>query len=398
MPYHRLGVIPPKRHTQFRKPDGSLYTEELFGEEGFVGCSSLLYHQFPPTRVKGYHALGSAQPEEWRLEDHRHHHFKTKPLPQSGDPVGGRKTLMFNGDCAISVVNATTPMTYFYKNTEADEVLFVHHGTGTLETMFGTLPYEEGDYLVIPRGVIYRVVPASDTLRMLVIEGFNGSIQPPKRYRNGYGQLIESSPFCERDFRLPMELPDYNGVRGAAAISNATSADAPTHEVRIKVNNQIMAYEYDYHPLDVVGWDGYLFPYAFNIRDFEPITYRIHGPPPTHQTFEGPGFVICSFVPRKLDYHPLSMPAPYAHSNIDSDEMMYYVNGNYAARKNIEEGSITLHPRGIPHGPQPGAAEASIGKEYTDELVVMVDTFRPLRLASDARDLDDASYPMSWTV
>jgi len=380
--YHRVGQIPHKRHTQFRKPDGSLYTEELFGEEGFVGCSSLLYHNFPPTRVSGFRSLGKTRPQEWQPEVYRHHHFKTKSLSHGGDPISGRRVLMFNTDVAIGVVNASEPMNYFFRNAEADEVLFVHHGTGTLETIFGLLPYQEGDYLVIPRGTTYRIVAATAETRMLTIEGFQSSIVPPKRYRNNYGQMLESSPFCERDFRLPTELPQHT-ERG-------------DYEVHIKVNGELLAYQYDFHPLDVVGWDGYLYPYAFNISDFEPITYRIHGPPPTHQTFEGPGFVICSFVPRKLDYHPDSVPAPYAHSNIDSDEMMYYVNGNYSARKNIEESSITLHPRGIAHGPQPGAVEASLGKESTDELVVMVDTFRPLLLTVDAQTYDDAAYPFSW--
>ncbi|MBA3823824.1 MAG: homogentisate 1,2-dioxygenase [Ktedonobacterales bacterium] len=382
MSYHRLGQVPPKRHTQFRQPDGSLYTEELFGEEGFVGMASLLYHQFPPTRVSGFKSLGRIEHKVWQQEDHRHHHFKTHPLPKEGDPVGGRKVLMFNSDLTIGLVRPSEKMEYFYRNAMADEMLFVHNGQGMLETTFGTVPYEEGDYLIIPRGTTYRVSPLTEETRMLTVEAFGGSILPPKRYRNNFGQLLESSPYCERDFRVPMELPQHE-ERGQ-------------FEVRIKVNDELMAYQYDFHPLDVVGWDGYLYPYAFNIRDFEPITYRIHGPPPTHQTFEAPNFVVCSFVPRKLDYHPLSVPAPYAHSNIDSDEMMYYVNGNYSARKNIEEGSITLHPRGIAHGPQPGAAEASIGKDYTDELVVMVDTFRPLLYTETARDLDDASYPMSW--
>jgi homogentisate 1,2-dioxygenase len=385
--YYRLGQVPHKRHTQFRKPDGTLYTEELFGEEGFVGMASLLYHQFPPTRVSGFESLGKIQHEVWEQANHRHHHFKTKPLPKEGDPVGGRKVLMFNGDLTIGLVRPSEPMEYFYRNAMADEMLFVHHGQGQLETTFGMLPYEEGDYLIIPRGTTYRVMPMTDETRMLTVEAFGGSILPPKRYRNNFGQLLESSPYCERDFRQPTELPNNNP---------SGKAGEGRWEVRIKVNDELMAYYYDFHPLDVVGWDGYNYPFAFNIADFEPITYRIHGPPPTHQTFEAPNFVVCSFVPRKLDYHPLSVPAPYAHSNIDSDEMMYYVNGNYSARKNIEEGSITLHPRGIAHGPQPGAAEASLGKESTDELVVMIDTFRPLRYTTAARDLDDDTYPMSW--
>lgn len=385
--YYRLGQVPHKRHTQFRKPDGTLYTEELFGEEGFVGMASLLYHQFPPTRVSGFESLGKIKHEVWEQDAHRHHHFKTKALPKEGDPVGGRKVLMFNHDLTIGLVRPSEPMEYFYRNSMADEMLFVHHGQGQLETTFGLLPYEEGDYLIIPRGTTYRVVPMTDETRMLTVEAFGGSIVPPKRYRNNFGQLLESSPFCERDFRQPTELPNNNpsGKTGEGR-----------WEVRIKVNDELMAYYYDFHPLDVVGWDGYNYPFAFNIADFEPITYRVHGPPPTHQTFEAPNFVVCSFVPRKLDYHPLSVPAPYAHSNIDSDEMMYYVNGNYAARKGIEEASITLHPRGIAHGPQPGATEASLGKETTDELVVMIDTFRPLLYTTAARDLDDDTYPMSW--
>jgi homogentisate 1,2-dioxygenase len=382
--YHRLGQIPPKRHTQFRQPDGSLYAEELFGEEGFVGCSSLLYHRFQPTSVSGFQSLGAIRPYAWIPEAHRHHHFRTGLIANGGDPVAGRRVLMMNNDIWIGVACPTESMNYFYRNADADELLFIHHGKGNMETIFGVLPYEEGDYLVIPRGTIYRIVPSTGETRMLTIEAFGGSILPPKRYRNNFGQLLESSPYCERDFRLPLELPQHE-ERG-------------DYEVRIKVNGELMAYQYDFHPMDVVGWDGYLYPYAFNIRDFEPITYRIHGPPPTHQTFEGPNFVVCSFVPRKLDYHPLSLPAPYVHSNIDSDEMMYYVNGNYSARKNIEEASITLHPRGIAHGPQPGAAEASIGKESTDELVVMVDTFHPLDLTEDARELDDAAYPLSWKI
>jgi homogentisate 1,2-dioxygenase len=380
--YHRLGQIPPKRHTQFRKPDGTLYTEELFGEEGFVGMSSLLYHAFPPTRVSGFASLGKVEHRIWEQETHRHHHLKTGQLPKSGDPVSGRQVLMLNGDLTIGIARPAEPMDYFYRNAMADELLFVHHGKGQLETIFGLLPYEEGDYLVIPRGAIYRVQAMTDETRMLTVEAFGGSILPPHRYRNNFGQMLESSPFCERDFRLPMELPRHE-ERG-------------DFEVRIKVNDELMAYKYDFHPLDVVGWDGFMYPYAFNIRDFEPITYRIHGPPPTHQTFEAPNFVVCSFVPRKLDYHPLSVPAPYAHSNIDSDEMMYYVNGNYTARKNIEEGSVTMHPRGIAHGPQPGAVEASLGRDATDELVVMIDTFRPLLYTEAARAIDDASYPMSW--
>ncbi len=380
--YHHLGSIPHKRHTMHKKPDGTLYSEELFGEEGFTGLSSLLYHIQPPTRVSSFASLGKIETPVWQIAEHRHHHFKTKSLPKGGDAVSGRNILMFNDEVAIGTALVSDPMTYFYRNADADELLFIHSGKGVVESIFGLLPFSDGDYVNIPRGATYRIQLMSPELRMLTVEAFHGSIQPPRRYKNEYGQLLESSPFCERDLRQPMELETHD--------------EHGSFEVRIKVNGQTMAYEYDYHPLDVVGWDGYLYPYALSIHDFEPITYRVHGPPPTHQTFEGPGFVVCSFVPRKLDYHPLAVPAPYAHSNIDSDEMMYYVNGNYTARKNIEEGSITLHPRGLAHGPQPGAAEASLGKEYSDELVVMVDTFRPLQYTEYARQCDDATYPMSW--
>ena len=381
--YRQLGQLPQKRHTQFRKPDGSLYSEELFGEEGFSGCFSLLYHQYPPTRVSAIERYGCVERDEWPQETHRHHHLRTGKLEPGGDPISGRRLLMYNNDCAISVAEPTEQMDYFYRNAMGDEVVFVHTGEGALETTFGTLPYREGDYLVIPRGTTWRAQPGSgDRQRFLIVEGFGGPIQPPKRYRNEFGQLLEHAPYSERDLRVPTELPIHD-ERGE-------------YRVRIKVNGEVMTYTFDYHPLDLVGWDGYLYPYAFNIADFEPITGRVHQPPPVHQTFEGPMFVLCSFCPRKLDYHPQAVPIPYNHSNIDSDEMMYYVAGNYAARKGIEVASITLHPRGIPHGPQPGTVEKSLGAERTDELAVMVDTFRPLKLARDAEGIDDPKYPFSW--
>ncbi len=380
--YVRLGEVPHKRHTQFRAPDGSLYSEELFGEEGFSGVYSLLYHQHPPTRVTGIARYGTVARDEWPQDVHRHHHFKTHDIEPGGDPIEGRRLLMYNGDCAISVARPTQRMPYYYRNAMGDEVLFIHEGSGTLETIFGVLPYGEGDYLVIPRGTTWRMVPSDGAQRFLVIEAFGGPIQPPKRYRNEFGQLLEHSPYCERDLRAPAELPRHE-ERGE-------------YDVRVKVNGDVMIYTFDFHPLDLVGWDGYLYPYAFNISDFEPITGRVHQPPPVHQTFEGPNFVVCSFCPRKLDYHPQSVPVPYNHSNIDSDEMIYYVSGNFGSRRGIEVSSITLHPRGIPHGPHPGTVEKSLGAERTEELAVMVDTFRPLKLAEDAERLDDPSYPFSW--
>jgi homogentisate 1,2-dioxygenase len=382
--YQRLGAVPHKRHTQFRAPDGRLYAEELFGEEGFSGMYSLLYHRFPPTRVSKIARAGAVCQQEWPQEQHRHHHLKTADIAPGGDAITGRRLMFYNADCAISVARPTDEMDYFYRNAMGDELLFVHEGAGALETTFGTLPYTAGDYLVIPRGTTWRAHPSAGAAhRLLVVEAFgHQGIVPPRRYRNEYGQLLEHSPYCERDLRPPAELPVHD-ERGE-------------YHVRVKVNGALMTYTFDFHPLDLVGWDGYLYPYAFSIHDFEPITGRVHQPPPVHQTFEGPNFVVCSFCPRKLDYHPQAVPIPYNHSNIDSDEMIYYVSGDFSSRRGIEVSSITLHPRGIPHGPHPGTVEKALGAERTEELAVMVDTFRPLTLAAEAEPLDDAHYPYSW--
>ena len=289
--------------------------------------------------------------------------------------------MLVNDDISIGLCRPDEPMEYFYKNADGDDLLFVHEGQGRLETMFGTLPYHEGDYLIIPRGTIYRMVAASPMTKFLVMDSAS-QIQPPKRYRNDYGQLLEHAPYCERDIRVPETL-DYHDEAGEWA-------------VRIKARGRLTAYHYDFHPLDVVGWDGYLYPWALNIADFEPITGSLHQPPPVHQTFSGHNFVVCSFVPRMLDYHPDAIAVPYNHSNLDSDELLYYVNGNFASRRGIEKGSMTLHPSGIPHGPQPGAVEASLGAKRTEELAVMVDTFRPLKMTEAALGLEDNNYPFSW--
>ncbi|MDQ2716009.1 MAG: homogentisate 1,2-dioxygenase [Chloroflexota bacterium] len=381
--YHRLGQLPPKRHTQFRKPDGTLYAEELFGTEGFSGNYSILYYTSPPTRVKKVEKFKDVRIEEWLQEAQCHHHLKTAEIPHGGDAVLGRQPLLFNNDVVLSVARPTEEMNYFYRNGECDEVYFVHDGHGVLETNFGLLPYHEGDYIVIPRGTTFRFDLAADSpdTRFLVIEA-HGTIEPPHRYINKNGQLLEHAPYYERDIRRPEEL--------------VTHTERGEFEVRLKVGNTISSYWYDHHPLNVVGWDGYEYPWIFNIADFEPITGRIHQPPPVHQTFQGPNFVVCSFVPRKLDYHPLSIPVPYNHSNIDSDEVLYYVSGNFGSRRGIERSSFTLHPRGIPHGPHPGTVEKSLGAESTDELAVMVDTFYPLKLTAQARSFDDPAYPYSW--
>ena len=383
--YHRLGQIPPKRHTQFRKPDGTLYSEELFGTEGFSGNYSNIYYTYPPTRVKKVEKYANVRAlcEEWDPQVQRHHHLKTANLARGGDAVLGTQPLMFNKDVIIGISLPDQPMNYFYRDGDSDLVYFVHDGHGTLESNFGLLPYHEGDYILIPRGTTFRFDIPSDSpnTRLLTVEA-RGAIEPPRRYLNKYGQLLEHSPFCERDIRRPEEL--------------VTHTEKGEFEVRVKVGTVISSYWYDFHPINTVGWDGCEYPWIFNIADFEPITGRIHQPPPIHQNFEGPNFVICSFVPRKLDYHPLSIPVPYNHSNIDSDEMLYYVNGNFGSRKGIERSSISLHPRGIPHGPHPGAVEKSLGAERTEELAVMIDTFYPLKYTTIAEAIDDPAYPHSW--
>ena len=384
--YHRLGQIPHKRHTQFRQPDGSLYREQVMGTKGFSGNQSILYHHHAPTAILEVEDLGPATipfEEEGAL---RHRHFRTGGVEPGGDPLTGRRYILANHDVRIAVCKPTEEQRYFYRNGEGDEILFVHEGEGVLETIFGNVPYRRGDYLYVPIGCTWRLRPAGarsggDT-RLLVIET-TGEITTPRRYRNEHGQLLEHSPFSERDFRVPLQL-EPRDERGE-------------FEVHVRARGRITKHILDHHPLDVVGWDGYLYPYAFNIEDFEPITGRIHQPPPVHQTFQGPNFVLCSFVPRLFDYHPQGIPAPYNHSNVESDEMLYYVEGNFMSRKGIEEASITLHPAGLPHGPHPGTAEASIGKEKTDELAVMVDTFKPLYITQEALTIEDPNYPYSWT-
>ena len=379
--YHRVGDIPHKRHTQFRRADGSLFREQVMGTKGFSGVESILYHHYQPTAIVQVEDLGAAEVVLEAPGALRHRHFKTAAVPTGGDVVTGRQYLLANNDVAIAVCRPTEAQTYFYRNGQGDELLFVHEGEGRLETSFGTLPYRRGDYLYLPIGCTYRLLPAGET-RLLVIET-TGEITTPKRYRNEHGQLLEHAPFCERDFRIPQQL-DTHDEKGSFA-------------VHVRARGRMTKHVLDHHPLDVVGWDGYLYPFAFNIEDFEPITGSIHQPPPVHQTFQGPNFVVCSFVPRMFDYHPLSIPAPYNHSNVESDELLYYVEGNFMSRRGVEQASITLHPAGMPHGPHPGTMEASIGKERTEELAVMVDTFRPLYTTQTALRYEDPRYMYSWT-
>jgi homogentisate 1,2-dioxygenase len=342
---------------------------------------STMYHANQPTEVESWEDRGSVKPRYHDESALHHRHLRTKKLPPCGDAVSGRIALMGNQDVIWSQVVVAEQMDTFYKNADGDECLFIHDGSGVLESMFGNIVFRPGDYLVIPRGTIYRLVFDTLPVRMIAIVGF-GSIEIPKRYRNEYGQLLEHSPYTERDIRAPEEL--------------ITHTERSHNSVLIRARNHLTLYHYPYHPFDVVGWDGYVFPFAFNINDFSPITGKLHMPPPIHQTFAGPGFVVCSFCPRMLDYHPDAIVVPYNHSNVDSDEVMYYVNNKYGARKGIEEGSITLHPLGIPHGPQPGTAEASIGATKTEEMAVMVDTFHPFKLTGEALQIEDSEYWKSW--
>lgn len=380
--YHTLGKIPHKRHTTFRKEDGSLHYEQLFGTIGFDGMSSLMYHLHRPTQVKEAGQSTDVRPVaavQYNIKSRLLKGFDIRPEP---DFLESRKTILFNKDVHISLAAPKESLKdYFYKNADADELLFIHKGSGTLKTLLGEIPFEYGDYLLIPRGMIYQIVFDGADNRLLIAESYH-PIYTPKRYRNWFGQHLENSPFCERDFKLPRNLQTHD--------------QKGDFLMKVKKEGQLHQLVYATHPFDVVGWDGYNYPYGFSIHDFEPITGRVHQPPPVHQTFETGAFVVCSFCPRLYDYHPQAIPAPYNHSNIDSDEVLYYVDGDFMSRKNIEKGFISLHPAGIPHGPHPGTYEASIGKTRTEELAVMIDTFRPLQLTQTALDIDDGKYYKSW--
>ncbi|MEM7756309.1 MAG: homogentisate 1,2-dioxygenase [Planctomycetota bacterium] len=408
MPYYTtLGNIPKKRHVQFRRPDGALYSEELFGTEGFVGPTSTLYHIHPPTQVSGWEAMYSTKPEYVEQSVMRMRHVKTTAMKPHGDPVTGRVVLFGNADVEMSCCVPAQQMSYHFKNGQGDECLFVHYGSGTVYSMFGTLKFGPKDYIVMPKGVIYQMVfnerpddgsdnddfagyPKAEMPfgKFVGFETANGShILPPPRYISKQtSQFLEHAPYCERDLTVPFEDADHP----------LAYDERGEYEVRIKARDCVHKYTYSYHPLDVVGWDGCYYPYTFNIDDFAPIVGKLHMPPPIHQTFEGHNFVICSFCPRVLDFHPDAIPIPYNHSNVDSDEILYYVEGNYKARRGIESQSISVHPQGIPHGPHPGTVEKSLGKTYTDELAVMCDTFRPMFPTKAALELDDPQYPESW--
>lgn len=380
--YCTLGNIPHKRHTQFRKEDGSLYSEQLFSTEGFSSDSSLLYHTHPPTQIIHTDKPVDVAPEIAEEKMLKHRSFEGFQIKPESDYLKSRKPVLVNNDCVISLAAPTESMKeYFFKNADSDEVIFIHEGNGKLKTQYGELVFSSGDYLVIQRGCIYQISFETNKNRLLIIES-HSPVRYPQKYLSAWGQLLEQSPYCERDIRTPQNLQ--------------TIDEEGDFLILTKKNAMMYGIHYLHHPFDVVGWDGYCYPYAFSIHDFEPITGRVHQPPPVHLTFEARNFVICSFVPRLYDYHPDSIPAPYNHSNIDSDEVLYYVDGDFMSRKHVTRGMITLHPGGIPHGPHPGTVEKSIGKKKTDELAVMIDTFHPLKLTKAALDIEDPDYVMSW--
>ncbi|MGV0940830.1 homogentisate 1,2-dioxygenase [Empedobacter sp. ULE_I140] len=380
--YHHLGEFPQKRHTVFRKPNGELYAEELVSTHGFSSTYSNVYHCYPPTLVKGISEPYSVEPKIARAKHLKHTSLKGFKVKPTKDYLESRVPVLVNNDLHISLAAPQESMIdYFYKNSMADEIIFIHEGSGVLKTGYGQIEFEYGDYLVIPRGIIYQLHFNDSNNRLFITESFS-PVETPRRYRNHFGQLMEHSPFCERDIKRPQNLE--------------TNDEHGDFKIMIKKEGLIYPYVYGTHPFDFVGWDGYHYPWAFSIHNFEPITGRIHQPPPVHQTFEGAGFVICSFVPRLFDYHPNAIPAPYNHSNVDSDEILYYVDGDFMSRKSVEKGQITLHPAGIPHGPHPGTVEKSIGTKETHELAVMIDPFRPLMLTEQALEIEDPDYYKSW--
>ncbi len=380
MRYVTLGSVPPKRHAQART-NGRLLVEEVMGYEGFSGNESILYHLGSPCRIAEVGLLTPLPYDEWVPEAHIHRLADANTVPAGGDPISGRQLLMWNRELEVSIAKPTDQADAFYRNGEGDEVIYVHHGGGVLRTVFGRVPFGAKDYLVIPRGTTHTF-ELDDSEQFWLCFHTPGELETPNRYRNRYGQLLEHAPFSQRDFRAPAELESYD--------------EAGEYQLAVRVRGSLQRFTLDRHPFDVVGWDGYVWPYAFSALDFEPRTGRFHLPPPTHQTFQGQGFVICTFAPRLLDWDPDAVPLPYHHSNIQSEEVMFYADGDYAARAGVDAGCITLHPSGLPHGPQPGAVERSLGATRTDELAIMWDTFSPLRLSTLWRELDKPGYAYSW--
>jgi homogentisate 1,2-dioxygenase len=381
MRYAQLGSVPPKRHSQFRT-NGALLVEEVMGYEGFSGNESILYHTGSPCRIAEVGPLAPLDRERWTPEAHVHRLADLRGVEPGGDPVSGRRALMFIRDLEVSVCKPLEPLEGFYRNGVGDEVIYVHRGGGVLRTVFGRVPFRERDYVVIPRGTTVTWELEAGSEQFWLVFHTPGEIETPARYRNRYGQLLEHAPYSQRDFRAPVELETYD--------------EPGSWPLRVRVREGVQEFVLDRHPFDVVGWDGYVWPYAFNAMDFEPRAGRFHLPPPTHQTFQGQGFVLCTFAPRPLDFDPEAVPLPYHHSNIQSEEVMFYADGDYKARKGVEVGCVTLHPSGLPHGPQPGAVERALGAKRTDELAVMWDTFSPLGLTPLWKQTDKPEYAFSW--
>ncbi len=381
MPYYQKnGIIPPKRHTVFRNSENDgIYFEELISRQGFSDIYSNVYHLRMPTKVVNVNEFFPHKPSK-TLKKHRHRHIRTAKLKKQGDALTSRELMLFNSDLKIHKAHINQSMDYHYRNGHHDELIYIQAGEGKLDSNFGQLKLVAGDYVVIPRGVIWNL-HCNQEIRALIIES-SSPIKTPKRYRNYHGQLLEHSPFCERDIKTPDFLDAVDEVGQFL--------------VKVNLNEGIQDYIYAHHPFDIVGWDGYFYPWKLNINDFEPIVGSIHQPPPVHQTFETDGFVICSFVSRLFDFHPDAIPAPYPHSNVDSDEVIFYSQGEFMSRKGIELESITFHPSGLPHGPQPGKYEESIGKFQTEELAVMIDTFKPLKISKNTSEIDDPDYQFSW--
>jgi homogentisate 1,2-dioxygenase len=384
--YRKLGSLPRKRHIEHRQEPGyrgeGIYYEEVVTLAGFGRAYSICYHLRPPTRVRKIETTGDVKVETVSQPVLRHHHLKTGAIKSAGDPITGRIPLLVNEDVIFSRCRPAQPQTELYRNADADEVLFIHRGQGSVQSMFGVLPFKPFDYVVIPRCTTYRIeFDVGIQPDMLVFEA-TGNVSIPQHYRNADGQLRLGAPYYERDLHGPREMLLIDREQDTTVL--------------IKDGQRLSRYTLASHPFDVVGWDGLVYPFTFNADDFEPITGTVHQPPPVQQTFDAPGFVICTFAPRLLDTHPQAIKVPYAHSNVQADEVLYYVRGRFGSRRGVEEASITLHPRGIPHGPHPGTIVASRSMTRTDELAVMMDTVRPLALTRQALELDDPAYPYSW--
>ncbi len=379
--YHRLGQLPAKRHTALRRSDDSLHYEELIGNRGFSGPSSLLYHLHLPTAIVSSELIKEVRPEAEPNRDLRNRHFDSGKVVCGPSLTLDRTALLFNFDVTFSLARPTVTDIAFARNGQADEMIYVAEGQGMLESAFGDLAYRQGDYVVVPRGIVHRFVLGPGPHRYLVFESAD-YVRAPRRYRGDHGQLLEGAPYSERDFKVPgnLQARDEKG----------------SFEIIVKAHDALTRIVLAHHPFDVVGWDGYYYPYAFSIHDFEPKVGRTHLPPPVHQTFEADGYVICSFCPRPYDFDKDAIPAPYAHTNAMSDEVIFYASNEFMSRKGVSFGSITLHPDGLPHGPQPGRTEASVGAKWTDELAVMLDTFKPLHVARGIMEAEDPSYWRSW--